>query len=265
MTESAGDAGRRLDPRLWDHDFILLKRLSAALRAVVARHLAHLRDLTVIDYGCGSMPYRPLFDGCAGSYIGVDCAGNDCADLQIDTRLTLPFTDSSADVVLSSEVLEHVEDVGFYLGECARVLRTSGMLLLSTHGMWIYHPHPTDVRRWTRWGLRFEIERAGFVVADIIPCVGPLAYTTQLRLLLLKGLLAKLGVCGRILCAPVAILCQGIMWLEDCITPSWVTADYASVYVVAARRMHRSEDQTLEPVASFHASANSCGPRGNEQ
>jgi hypothetical protein len=103
--------------------------------------------------------------------------------------------------------------------------------------MWIYHPHPTDVRRWTRWGLRFEIEQCGFTVVDALACVGPLAYTTQLRLLLVKGLLLKLGFMGRWLSVPLSLFCQGLMWLEDCITPSWVTENNASVYVMAARKL----------------------------
>jgi hypothetical protein len=102
--------------------------------------------------------------------------------------------------------------------------------------MWIYHPHPTDVRRWTRFGLQYEIEECGFRVVDVLACVGPLAYTTQLRLLLAKGLLLKLGSVGRVLSMPLSMVCQGLMWLGDRITPESVTADNASVYVVAAHR-----------------------------
>jgi hypothetical protein len=72
---------------------------------------------------------------------------------------------------------------------------------------------------------------------DVLACVGPLAYTTQLRLLLAKGLLLKLGSVGRVLSMPLSMVCQGLMWLGDRITPASVTADNASVYVVAARRI----------------------------
>jgi hypothetical protein len=100
----------------------------------------------------------------------------------------------------------------------------------------VYHPHPTDVRRWTRWGLKFDIEQCGFAVVDVIPVMGPLAYATQLQLLLCKGLLVKLGLVGRLLAALLSALCQGIMWVQDRMTPAWVTADNAVVYVVAARK-----------------------------
>jgi SAM-dependent methyltransferase len=182
------------------------------------------------------MPYKPLFDLRGGRYLGADLADNTEADVFIDERGKLPLADGSVDVVISSSVLEHVLDVRDYLSECRRVLRPDGVLLLSTHGMWIYHPHPTDVRRWTRWGLQFEIEGCGFQSLDTVACVGPLAYTTQLRLLLVKGLLLKLGTVGKLLSMPIAMFSQGLMWAEDRITPAAVLADNASAYVIAARK-----------------------------
>jgi SAM-dependent methyltransferase len=229
-------ADRRLHPRPWDHDYVLMRQTASALSALISRHVPAHRPLTVLDYGCGPMPYKPLFDLRGGRYLGADLADNTEADVFIDERGKLPLADGSVDVVISSSVLEHVLDVRDYLSECRRVLRPDGVLLLSTHGMWIYHPHPTDVRRWTRWGLRFEIEGCGFKALDTLACVGPLAYTTQLRLLLVKGLLLKLGAVGNFLSMPIAIFSQGLMWLEDRITPAAVLADNASAYVIAARK-----------------------------
>ena len=211
-----------------------MRRLASALRSLITSHLAGRSGVTVVDYGCGPMPYRVLFEGLAARYLGADLPGNPDADVHLDAAGLLPLADGSVDVVLSSQVLEHVLDADAYLSECRRVLRPGGLLLLSTHGTWIYHPHPRDVRRWTRWGLIHDIERNGFKAEVCEPCLGPLAYTTQLRLLFATGLLAKLGVAGRVLAVPVAVFCQGLMWLEDLITPAWLIADNACVYLVAA-------------------------------
>lgn len=230
------DSKRRLDPRPWDHDFIVMRQTAAAFRTLVARHLKTGSELTVVDYGCGPKPYRPLF-GPATRYLGADLPDNKEADVILDTNGGLPLANECSDVVISSQVLEHVLDVKQYLGECRRVMRSGGLLLLSTHGSWIYHPHPTDVRRWTGWGLQFEIEQCGFKAVEVIACVGPLAYATQLQLLLFKGLMLKVGFVGRMLSWPVSVLCAALMWLEDRITPAWVTQNNASVYVVAARKV----------------------------
>ncbi len=45
---------------------------------------------------------------------------------------------------------------GLYLSECFRVLRPGGQLLLSTHGVFPYHPDPVDLWRWTCEGLRIR-------------------------------------------------------------------------------------------------------------
>ena len=63
--------------------------------------------------------------------------------------------------VLSAQVLEHVADLDAYCAEIRRLLREDGTLLLSTHGNWLYHPHPEDHRRWTRTGLALDLAFLG--------------------------------------------------------------------------------------------------------
>lgn len=237
VTENATDGLRRLNPRPWDHDFLMMRGMANAFRQLITQHIAPARDITVVDYGCGPMPYRPLFSEHDARYVGADLASNQLADIHLTESGGLPLSDSTADVLVSSQVLEHVLDVEQYLGECRRVLSSNGLLILSTHGAWIYHPHPTDVRRWTRWGLQFDIERCGFAVIDVKAIIGPMAYGTQLHLLMCKGLLVKLGWPGRLLAGFLSMLGQGLMWIEERLTPAWVTADNASVYVVAARKI----------------------------
>jgi SAM-dependent methyltransferase len=70
-------------------------------------------------------------------------------------------------VVLSTQQLEHVSDPASVLAEAHRVLRSSGRLLLSTHGVWVHHPDPLDLWRWTEEGLCTLIERAGFRVERV--------------------------------------------------------------------------------------------------
>src|SRR5687767_9206301 len=102
--------------------------------------LATQLEGTVLDFGCAEMPYRHLFSAC----IGADLPGNPQADVEIRHDGTLPLAEGSVDAVLSTEVLEHVEDPQTYLSECFRVLRPGGRMLLSTPGIFVWHPDPID-------------------------------------------------------------------------------------------------------------------------
>jgi SAM-dependent methyltransferase len=148
----------------------------------------------------------------------------------------VPLADACADGVVSFQVLEHVADLDWYLGECFRLLKPGGWLLLSTHGVWLYHPHPTDFRRWTRDGLVAELEQRGFAVAGVRPVVGPLAWTTQFRLLGYREVLRRIPYLGPLLLAPLAWCMNLRMVLEDFVTPETIRATNASVYVTLSHR-----------------------------
>jgi SAM-dependent methyltransferase len=117
----------------------------------------------VLDFGCAEKPYRSLFAADI-EFIGADLAGNPHADIEIAPDGTLPLPDGSVDAVLSTQVLEHVLDPRAYLEEAYRVLRPGGRLLLSTHGIMVFHPDPVDLWRWTCQGLRRVVAEAGFEV-----------------------------------------------------------------------------------------------------
>jgi SAM-dependent methyltransferase len=134
---------------------------------------------TVVDYGCADRPYLQFLpDGV--NYVGVDLAGNPKADLELTPEGTIPVPSETADLVLSTQVLEHVDDPRAYLRECARVLRPGGKLLLSTHGIMYYHPDPEDYWRWTCAGLRRLIEEHGFGVVESQGLLGLVAASLQL-------------------------------------------------------------------------------------
>lgn len=56
---------------------------------------------------------------------GVPC-------IQADFAAALPFADASFDAVVSSEVLEHIENPYHLARECARILRPGGTIVLTT-------------------------------------------------------------------------------------------------------------------------------------
>jgi SAM-dependent methyltransferase len=227
---------RRLKPRLWDYNYYCMRLIARAFEGLVHKYLRQGQGARVIDLGCGTRPYEPLFQGRAAEYIGVDIGKNSRADVVLTPGQPVPLPNGTADVVISSQVLEHVVDVQDYLAECRRLLKPDGLLLLSTHGFWLYHPYPIDVRRWTCWGLKHDIEKQGFRVEDQRGCLGPLAYTTQVRLQLLRGALYQVGRIAQPLIGLASAAAQVMMMIEDWITPKQVSQENSAFYVVGARR-----------------------------
>src|SRR4051794_14117655 len=133
----------------------------------------------ILDYGCADIPYRGFFPSDA-EYVAADLRGNPNATLTLNADGTIPCPDDSFDAVLSTQVLEHVDDPALYLSECFRALRPGGRLLLSTHGVFIYHPDPDDYWRWTCSGLRRVVGEAGLDVERFEGVIGLLATGLQL-------------------------------------------------------------------------------------
>lgn len=202
--------------------------LEREVRLFALRH-AH-PGCTVLDLGCGTMPYRPLFTARGADYIGADIDSN--PDLLIDVDGSVPLADNSVDAVVSFQVLEHVQYVAAYLGTARRVLRPGGRFFLSTHGVWPYHPHPTDFWRWTRDGLRLILEDAGFTLQQMTPLCGPAAWISMFPMLALN----KAAGSASPLLAPVNLLVNALAWAADRVTPAAIRDTNAAIFAVELSR-----------------------------
>jgi SAM-dependent methyltransferase len=169
-------ASRELRP--WRRYSYHLAQLRARL-ADLAAQLDVDPAARILDYGSADSPYRSYFPPGA-DFVPADLPGNPNAALELTAEGAVPAPDESFDVVLSTQVLEHVTDPGLHLSEAFRLLRPGGRLLLSTHGVFVWHPDPADYWRWTAEGLRTVTERAGFTVTRFEGVVGLFPTAVQL-------------------------------------------------------------------------------------
>lgn len=225
-----------IKPPAWSSYYYVSILTRKAYEKSIPQLLKNGTKYNILDYGCGVRPYEYLFEGRINKYVGVDVGNNSKADIIIEPGEKLPVNKNEFDIVLSSQVLEHVEDVEQYLKECNRVLKTDGFLLLSTHGTWQYHASPYDYNRWTCMGLKFLIEKYGFIVEESIPVLGQLAVTSQLRLSFFNSFANMIGPAGKIILAPLALLYQLKMRLEDMITPKRVKVRDSAIFLIIARK-----------------------------
>lgn len=207
--------------------YINRKLPDAIAEAVIASEIRC--DARVLDFGCADQPYRALFGNAA--YLGADLPGNEQAEVIIAPDGRLPLGDSSIDFVLSSQVLEHVERPENYLSECWRVLRPGGRVVLSTHGLMVYHRDPVDYWRWTGDGLKKVVGDAGFHVDSLDGVMGLAPTGIQL---FQDATLAGLP---RVLWRPYCVLTQSLISLFDRFHSPESKRLNALVFIVCATKL----------------------------
>jgi len=116
---------------------------------VYQRLLDRCANRVVLEAGSGEGYGADLIAGVADEVIGLDY--DDSAVAHVRARYTrvdmrqgnlaeLPLEDGAVDVVVNFQVIEHLWDQGQFVDECARVLRPSGVLLMSTPNRITFSP-----------------------------------------------------------------------------------------------------------------------------
>lgn len=201
---------------------------------------------TLLDVGCGAQPYRGLLSADV-QYIAIDTShagerfGYELPDTLYFSGDRWPVEDGSVDLVLCSEVLEHVLEPCLFLSEAARCLQPGGKLLLTVPFAARWHFLPHDYWRYTPSGLKHLLADANFVEVFVYARGNPLTVACykwiSIMLPLLfpqdsdwfriwgKRLFGLLTLPLAILLAVIANLTAGTDWGNDCLG-----------YTVSARR-----------------------------
>ena len=119
---------------------------------------------SLLDIGCGSKPYRDLFNNIV-EYAGIDFKNySNNKDFSAGTpdyffsdeyvkTLTLPFRNESFDNVVAFQVLEHHPNPQKLICEIFRVVKNKGYILLTAPFLGGIHEEPHDYQRFTKYGL----------------------------------------------------------------------------------------------------------------
>ena len=123
---------------------------------VAARYswaLGYAYGKDVLEIACGSGPGLGLLQKAALSFVAGDISEQILArarahygtrvDLRIMDAMSLPFPDESLDVVLIFEALYYVPDARRFVDECRRVLRPSGVVLVSNANKDLFDFNPS--------------------------------------------------------------------------------------------------------------------------
>ncbi|MDI9364741.1 MAG: class I SAM-dependent methyltransferase [Flavobacterium sp.] len=123
----------------------------------------------LLDFGCGSKPYKSLFN--VQKYIGLDFEnpGHPHLNENIDNFYNgehIPFGDNYFDCIFTSEVFEHVFNLPIILGELNRVLKKNGLILITCPFAICEHEIPNDFARYSHYGLVHLLQSNGFEIIN---------------------------------------------------------------------------------------------------
>src|SRR5689334_3679792 len=218
---------------------------------VVYQRLAgHCTGRDVLEAGCGEGYGADLIADVARTVVGVDYDEHTVAHVRaryprVDVRhgnlAALPLPDASVDVVVNFQVIEHLWDQHQFVAECARVLRPSGELLMSTPNRITFSPgrdtplNPFHTRELNAGELDELLTSEGFSVEAMLGVFhGPQLVELDER----HG--------GSIIDAQIARALADAPWPED------LLADVASVTAGdfdLTDAAHRDIDESLDLVA----------------
>jgi SAM-dependent methyltransferase len=170
-----------------DHWWFVARRV--IVRRLVGKIIGNKPCLRILDIGSGvGATLKQLEE--MGVAFGVDispeaigyCRDRGCRRLCLVEEERLPFGDNSFDLVISMDILEHIDQEYRHLREYRRVLKKGGFLLITVPALsWLWSNHDRanrHRRRYSRSGLRnllvkegWKIERLSYFCTLLFPLV----------------------------------------------------------------------------------------------
>lgn len=104
----------------------------------------------------------------AKQWIFADIEKENNPDIILDVADMKGIAREAVDVVLATELFEHVENPEQGLKECFRVLKKNGAMILSVPFLYQVHSDPYDFQRWTSHKWKKELAECGFRIEKFI-------------------------------------------------------------------------------------------------
>jgi SAM-dependent methyltransferase len=143
------------------NDFFIRGFIREALESGVGR------GGLLLDVGCGMRPYESLFRQYHVRTVGLDVTKDgSVADVVADAK-RLPFDQDAFELVLCSEVIEHLDDYDGVIEEIARVLQPGGILIITWPFIYSLHDIPADYNRFTEFGMERNLKRHGLEIVKL--------------------------------------------------------------------------------------------------
>jgi len=125
------------------------------------------KNSVLVDLGAGQSDFLDLtskFNLCAVDfypYLGINVV--------CDLTKPLPFGDNSVDILMLSNLIEHIPEPNLLFVECRRILKPGGVALGTVPFMINIHQRPYDFYRYTEMNLDYLFKKHNFENISIKP------------------------------------------------------------------------------------------------
>lgn len=121
-----------------------------------------------LDVGCGEQPFREAVERCGYRYVSMDVQQNSSGTVDIVAPIDVQIADKDLggkfQLILCTEVLEHVADWFTAFSNFNTLLRPGGCVVITSPFLWPLHEEPYDFWRPTLHAVRYVANRSGLEV-----------------------------------------------------------------------------------------------------
>lgn len=206
--------------------FLLHRKLKASFQEHVHGRL--------LEAGAGGSPFSEQLRFLADEVVTLDVSDRyGDIDVVADVQDMPQVPSNSFDVVVCTQVLEHLPEPRRALKEMRRVLKDEGVLILSAPHLSMVHEAPNDFFRYTGYGLRSLANTSGFMVTSIEPTGGLVAFVAHpLSLAVLTLSSFAKAVRGIVWILNYVVLVRGVALIDEILGfPSLFPLDHVLIAV----------------------------------
>ncbi|OHD54267.1 MAG: hypothetical protein A2Y33_16480 [Spirochaetes bacterium GWF1_51_8] len=131
------DNDKSMDPELMAN-FLRYEIITSKIKKIAADK--SLKDPKIADLGCGPGHLCKYIHDAGFPVVGVDISENSLEKVRekgiktvkADLQEKLPFKDGELDIVIATEVIEHIYDTEAFMSELKRITKPSGSIIITT-------------------------------------------------------------------------------------------------------------------------------------
>jgi SAM-dependent methyltransferase len=124
----------------------------------------------VLEIGPDNFPstYQSLCTKKTATWDSLDIYQSPKLTYSTTNPYSFPIPENTYDIVISGQVIEHVQKVWVWMKEIARVMAPGGLVITIAPASWPYHEHPVDCWRIYPEGMKALSEDAGLTVVECL-------------------------------------------------------------------------------------------------